>query len=351
MNYPYQDIPIKPKQKGPIEELIDTFKTVSWSFSFPLYLIMLVFSCILLDILTPSVLAWGGAGGSGFVFVSIIPGPVGFPIYGAVFQMWFMFVVVCINICVIKALLDFRSKIDCIKRFTMPDKARGGIETTAKLFFASIFFVYGYFIILELFGVSPSTPDFDSMPIEELIYGVVNAAVNEELVSRVMLIGIPLLFLSAWNIGPRMIQYRKGGMLKAKMKLLIGGGLPLNHVTITLILLSALAFAAAHIYSWDMYKFIPTMISGTFLGYLFVTRGLHTSIIFHFSTNFIFFAAQLWDDNMTLLVIIGLIIMAWMITGSYHFIKFWLGAFKKGKRPGSKRQKPIRSFSQERPYP
>lgn len=329
MSYPNQGIPIIPKQKGPIEELVDIFKTVSWSFSFPLYLIMLVFSCILLDILTPSVLAWGGSGGAGVVFISIIPGPTGFMVDGVFFQIWFMFVVVCINICVIKALLDFYSKIDCIKRFTMPDKARGGIETTAKLFFASIFFVYGYFLILEIFGISPSTPDFDSMPTEQLVYGVVNAAVNEELVSRVMLIGIPLFFMSVWNIGPRMVQYRKDGMLRAKMRLLFGGGLPLNHVTITLIFLSSLAFATAHLYSWDLYKILPTMISGAFMGYLFVTRGLHMSIIFHFSTNFIFFASELWDDNMTILVIVGLIIIIWMITGSYHFIKFWLGVFKR----------------------
>ncbi len=322
-------IPNVGSRKGPFEELVHAFKTISWSLSFPLYLILLAFSCILLDILTPGVLAWGGTGGEGVIFVSIIPVPIGYPIYGVLFQIWFMFVVICINICVIKALLDFYYKIDCRKRFTMPNKAQGGVETTAKLFFASLFFVYGYFLVLELIGISPSTPDFGSMPTEQLVYGVVNAAVNEELIARVMLIGIPLLFMSAWNIGPRIIRYGKGRNSKAKLKLLIGGGLPLNNVTITLIFLSSLAFATAHLYSWDLYKVLPTMISGIFMGYLFVTRGLHTSILFHFSTNFIFFAAELWDDNMVVLVIVSLIIIIWMITGSYYFMKFWLGVFKR----------------------
>ena len=69
----------------------------------------------------------------------------------------------------------------------------------------------------------------------------------------------------------------------------------------------------------------PTLVSGAFLGYLFVTRGLATSIIFHFSTNFIFFSTKFWPDSQIVVVVVGLLLIIWMITGAYFFAKLIRG--------------------------
>ncbi|MCK4757200.1 MAG: CPBP family intramembrane metalloprotease [Thermoplasmata archaeon] len=307
-----------------LSEPIGLFKKLGWGISFLTYLAMLIFSCGLLIYLTPMVLEWMGRGGSSVILVSIVPAPIGFSAGGAFLQLWFMAVVVCVNLAVFSQIYGFFNRGDWGRRFGSPDRADGPLETTAKLLFASFFFVYGYYILLEMAGISPDIPDFYSMPIEELIYSIVNASVNEEIISRVFLIGIPLFFLI-----PRKYRgYSKKLFNIKRLKLLTGGGLTIDYISIILIIMSSIIFALAHVLgSWDMYKFLPTLVSGAFLGYLFVTRGLATSIIFHFSTNFIFFSTEFWPDSQIVVAVVGLMLIVWMITGAYFFVKFLLGLF------------------------
>lgn len=303
---------------GILSEPIAMFKKLGWGVSFPTYLAMLVFSCGLLIYLTPMVLDWIGGGGSSVILVSIVPAPIGFSAGGAFLQLWFMAVVVCVNLAVFSQIYGFFKKEGLGRCFRSPDRAGGSLETTAKLLFASFFFVYGYYILLEMAGISPDIPDFYSMPIEELIYGIVNASVNEEIISRVFLIGIPLFFL----IPRRDRMYSKKFLDLKRLRLLLGGSLNIDYVSVILIIMSSIIFALAHVLgSWDMYKFLPTLVSGIFLGYLFVTRGLATSIIFHFSTNFIFFSTELWPDSQIVVAVVGLMIIIWMIAGAYFFSK------------------------------
>ena len=58
---------------------------------------------------------------------------------------------------------------------------------------------------------------------------------------------------------------------------------PVNTV---LIVISSLIFALAHASSWDYYKVLPTIIAGFAFGYLFVKKGVHTSIILHFAIDY-----------------------------------------------------------------
>ncbi len=305
------------KPKGVFEEMIDTFKNLSWYASFPLYLAMLIFSWILLIYLTPGVLDWGGSGGYGWVSISMIPS-VFWIIEGAYFQLWFMIVISIVTMAILYSLYGVIKDIKG-SRLGPYIKDIGDLDLISRFFFASLFFKFGFFMLLDLAGISPTTPDFDSWPIEQLVFGLVNASVNEELVSRVMLIGIPLMIMHTWNIGPRMIRSREKSEFRAKCKLLLGGNIPINHLSIILIIFSSIVFAAAHIDSWDIYKFLPTLVSGMMLGYLYVKRGLFTSILFHFSTNFIFFSAQLWEGDLTILII-GLTMLLWMVVGGYHMV-------------------------------
>ncbi len=314
--YPY----LNGKPKSLFDEVHDIFKDLSWFSTFPLYLAMLIFSWILLIYQTPEVLDWGGAGGQGGIYITLVPWPMGFYITGISFQIWFIGIVATVTLVIFYGLYDLY-KESKMPNFGPSSKRVSDLDLTARFFFASMFFVYGYYIMLDMLGINPVVPDFGSMPIGQMIFGIVNATINEELISRVMLIGIPLMIMHTWNIGPRIAESKGGNDIKTKIKLLMGGDIPINYATIILIILSSVIFAAAHVIgSWDMYKFLPTLVSGMMLGYLYVKRGLHTSILFHFSTNFIFFSAQLWQGDMTILIITGVTLLLWMIVGGYHML-------------------------------
>ncbi|UCF07943.1 MAG: CPBP family intramembrane metalloprotease, partial [Thermoplasmata archaeon] len=109
----------------------------------------------------------------------------------------------------------------------------------------------------------------------------------EELFFRMSLIGIPLLIIA-------LIQF----LIKAKKKLprphryLLGGGSSFGVLPLVFLLLSSVNFAYAHVQSNPaseaVFHFLPTLLAGLMLGYLFLEKGIHAAIIFHFSVNYMF---------------------------------------------------------------
>ena len=119
--------------------------------------------------------------------------------------------------------------------------------------------------------VSTHTPDFSSLSIWTFIYNLTSAAVWEEIISRIMLIGFPLFIAHA--------ALRK--LRKQKYRYILGGGFKLEKLTVFFILFSAITFGLAHSPGWDYWKVVPTIVSGLALGYLFVVNGIYASILGH----------------------------------------------------------------------
>ncbi|MFP4169508.1 MAG: type II CAAX prenyl endopeptidase Rce1 family protein [Methanomassiliicoccales archaeon] len=173
--------------------------------------------------------------------------------------------------------------------------------------FAVLFFNYAYYLLLGFGGIQPGTPSF-SGELWKQLYSFANASVWEEVITRVLFIGVPLLLVNA-------VQ----GKRRELSSYFLGGGFKLGRPEGFFLLLSSGLFAAAHISSWDAYKVLPTFVAGLGLGYLFLRVGLFAAIILHFSVDYLTIPVALSDQNLAVLLLIGLVILAWLVVGAGYF--------------------------------
>jgi len=152
------------------------------------------------------------------------------------------------------------------------------ILTVGGLFFAVLVLNFIYYLLVESSGVSPNVPDFGSEPLWASTFDFANASVWEEIISRVLLIGIPLLWID--------LLFRRKQLLPP-IRYLVGGKMRFGFIECALILFSATMFGFAHVGGWDIWKVFPSLISGLCFGYLFIRIGLYAAIVFHFAFDFL----------------------------------------------------------------
>lgn len=134
-----------------------------------------------------------------------------------------------------------------------------------------------------------------------------NAAVWEEVISRVAYIGLPIMIAA-------LILRRRDA---PKMLL---GGFGMSKLAIVLIVISALVFGFAHSSGWGFFKVLPTFLSGFLFGYLYVKIGVHASIAMHFVTDYMSVAAAT-----SLTAIVGLMMVIVFCVGFVCLIQILLG--------------------------
>ncbi|MFW5927562.1 MAG: type II CAAX prenyl endopeptidase Rce1 family protein [Thermoplasmatota archaeon] len=207
-----------------------------------------------------------------------------------------------------------------------PDHLKGPIMRVACIFAALLCVTYLYIMGLELLGTSPSTPaGLKESPLWELAYGFTNAAVWEEVVVRVIYIGVPMVFYA-----------KVKGHKNAKKFLLGGFGLKSRFIIILIIFSSAL-FSLAHLASWDIYKIFPTFIAGIGFGYLFAKDGLYSAILLHFVWDYMSIPDKIMDiPNFN--IYFTLIIFFWIVVGVYYSFYFVKHGIEWFSRPEEKEE-------------
>ncbi len=182
------------------------------------------------------------------------------------------------------------------------------------LFLIDISLVILYNIIVILTGVFPAGPgdwDFENW---QLLFLLANASVYEELVTRVLLIGLPLFI-----IGSSSGRYRG-------LRTLIGGTKTFDQPTMVLIVLSSLIFGLAHvIYGWDAFKFPSAFFSGLLFAYLYIEKGLHASIMLHFMIDYfgaILFIGLPQGITLGMMLIEGVLILTAIPIGFYLAVTY-----------------------------
>jgi len=142
----------------------------------------------------------------------------------------------------------------------------------------------------EFNDILPSWSSYPSQFIS-LIFGLINAALYEEIIVRVLLIGAPLLAIGLVK------SLRERKIEKRVIQNLFGYNLarnrPINRIEWVLILSSSIIFGLAHLLSWDIWKVIPAAIVGCFLGYAFIKRGLVLAVILHAAYDYLGFFLML----------------------------------------------------------
>jgi len=316
-----------PVPEDPLKEIFRTVKAILWSTGFIAFLLVLTLSFIIVLAMTPEIQNWINTPAPSaddpsvlglpqeYIFI-IVPFPLLlFTVQGTGFQAWHFlmlaFLVAAFGYSKYTLWKDWLSrKGQFILSLTAPEKAKSSLEGVAKLFMACVFFSTLYFVFLSLISVEMSTPAFDELSRPELIYGLFNASVFEELVSRVLLIGVPIVII--------------GLVMKWQnpLKKIIGGGLDITPITMGLITFSAIFFALAHVGGWDFWKVPQVLITGFALGYAFVRYGLHASILIHFSINLSSSAMEIWPDNLVISALLGMSMIIWIVAGGYFFFDY-----------------------------
>lgn len=259
-----------------------------------------------------------------------------FPIQGVTVAIYFLTLVTALflsfGLIVVKDGWEAKALyIRSFKEMNIPDSLNSFI-LIPKLFLAVLFFEVSYILILHLLGIEITAPDIESEPLWSLTFGLVNASVYEELITRVLLIGLPLFLFH--NIH-RCSQTSKEQ--KPFLRYIVGGDFEIEETALFLILFSSIIFGFAHLHSWDIYKVLPTVIAGIAFGYLFLRKGLFASIIFHFAFDYLAMAPIMIDrgvikipDEILSIALLGFfsVLITWSIAGFYYFIVFGRRAIK-----------------------
>jgi membrane protease YdiL (CAAX protease family) len=233
-----------------------------------------------------------------------------FVLEGGAQLMWAAEVIIILA-CVAYAVIKFIKAV-------LPSQGKlkkGAVENTA-IFWISIslcvMLVISFIValILLMTGNDQTSPDFGSK-IEQMFL-LADAAVWEELVTRVAFIGVPMTIIS-------LIVTKKKESLKC-----LFGGFGVSGVAVILMIISGAIFGIAHYSGWDgqAWKVLTAGIMGFFLGYVFVRFGLYASILLHFINNYLSSFEWMGAEGAFILIFL-LLILAGFIALVYIAYRVW----------------------------
>jgi hypothetical protein len=321
--------------------------SVFWSIALVLFFVLLAADMATLAYASGLVVNGSLAGGPRFIDLYVLaPYPVGFSVDApaAVFVAYFLFLVVAIVASYVwYGYKDGRATVQAFRRpiaeLRPRLESRSGFLTTGQVFLAVLAFQAIYLFALFLAGYEPFVPEFPgNIPEWYIYYALANASVYEELVTRLLFVGIPLaagaLLVRPPPAGPRVAAWRH----------LFGGTITrdsprgLVSFAVFLVFASAVVFGLAHVPAWGWWKFPPTFVAGIALGYVFVRCGLLAAIMFHFATDYLGAMAILTADSLGAQILLGLFLLVLIAFGllfigwytvyaarlSAHLVRLWL---------------------------
>jgi hypothetical protein len=295
-----------------------------WLFTIVSFIGLLISFFIALLVVSISVVPVILTGGIQITLFLITPIPIGFlTLTGYSYLAWFVFIFIAIILSVLwlflKSTKDTWASIrkplgDLKSRFA----SRSTISMIAQLFAAILFFDLVYLLVISLLGATPATQLAGSYDQWEFMFLLANASVYEEIITRILFIGLPLLLMAIASNVP----------LKRKTihRYFLGGGFELNRTTMILLTFSSFMFAAAHILSWDIYKVPPTFMAGMALGYLYLKKGIFASILLHFSFNYFVVLGMLIEDNLVAYAFLSILLFMLTIAGAFFFSHYAIRA-------------------------
>ena len=235
-----------------------------------------------------------------------------FRLEGIELQIYWVFVTIVILACVAIAIWKFIDALRAPKSIGNPDVIEKTAICWAGILISAMMFINVVAVLIHLWFVGePTSPDFGS-PVETMFY-VAEAAFWEEIITRVLYIGVPMMIIS-------LIVTKKKESLRCLL-----GGFGMSTAAVILIVLSAAIFGMAHYSGWDdqVWKVLTAGIMGGFLGYVFVRFGLYASILLHFITNYLSSFDWMGAGEVGFFVSLALIIIGGLFSCGYLVYRIW----------------------------
>jgi hypothetical protein len=225
-------------------------------------------------------------------------------------SIYFLFLVVAIVASFVWMLKKSLHKFAHELTFQIHDEGHSPLYMIATLFFAVISFNIIFYVLIGLSGTTPSVPS-EGADLWQILFSYAQASVWEEIITRVLLLGVPLLLVA--------IAMNK---VKDPKHYILGGGFQFGKVELALLLFSSVMFGLAHSFNWDLYKVIPAFLAGLAMGYLFLKFGLYAAIMFHFFTDYLSISISVWPNNVGLETGLGLLILIFVAVGVIYFVHY-----------------------------
>ena len=238
-------------------------------------------------------------------------------ISGVILEAWYLLLVVAI---VVSAIWLFTRSW---RKFSAELTGKGTARDHSPLFdlcglMFAIFFINSVIVLLMLAGGSDPTAPSEDAEDWELLFLLANASVWEELIVRVLLIGVPLLII---------------GLVRSRsdmnpLRYLVGGRIDIGWVEAVIILASAAVFGMAHYWGWGAWKVFPSGLAGVAFGYMYLRHGLAASIMLHFAFDYLSLPITIYDVSIGAQLVFGLATLAWLAAGSVFAIYYATRTFE-----------------------
>ncbi|MDR1405421.1 MAG: CPBP family intramembrane metalloprotease [Candidatus Methanoplasma sp.] len=209
-------------------------------------------------------------------FILIVPFPQNvFSLSGPMLQIYWITIAAVVILCAVYSMYRF------IKTAVHPKAASEHDTPENTAFFwitvslsAMIFINFAVVLITSLLGYETSVPSLGDKT--EQMFLLADAAVWEEIITRLLYIGVPMTLIS-------LAVTRKAKSLKC-----LFGGFGMSLTAVALIVISGTVFGLAHYPGWgeQTWKVLTAGIMGAFLGYIFVRFGIYATILLHFINNY-----------------------------------------------------------------
>lgn len=206
------------------------------------------------------------------------------------------------------------SRKEFVRELRFQPTPHSSLYAIGTIFMAVLAMNAAYYLTIGLFGVIPSTGGTGSSELWELLYSLVRASVWEEVICRILFIGLPLAAVYAYK-----------GKAAPYRRFLFGGKFEFGLWEKVFLIFSSALFALAHVFSWDLYKVPPTFLAGLALGYLFLRYGVYASIMLHFFIDYLSMPMEVWPGDGTDLAL-GLFLLVTMIVGAIYLVYYTVRA-------------------------
>jgi len=226
--------------------------------------------------------------------------------------IWYLFLVVVISSCMLiflyRGLPAYFNKISKEPLSYKTNEIQELAEIYSMLLFLNVIIV----LIMHIFAVKTPTIGIEKIPLYSQMLQLLHASVYEEIVTRLVFLGIPVYI---WHL---LASTQRDGE-KLKIWRIFGGGYEFGVPELTFTLVSATIFGIAHTPAWGWWKFFPTFIAGIAMAYLYLKYGIHMTILLHFTTDFMTIPMAM---NTKVYMVFGLMFMLLIILGIVFTISY-----------------------------
>jgi len=222
-------------------------------------------------------------------------------------------------------------------------RSRSAWLAVAQVWMAVTFFQVALIYLITLAGIEPTSPIQPPTPQTAwvLLFELANAGVYEEIIFRLLLIGLPM---ALGSIVLRIMEVNRGATgngpgsagryIAGAWRYLIGGVLRRDSPKEALVagwaflFASSAIFGLAHAPGWGYWKVVPSMVAGLGFGYLFLRHGVGAAILAHFVNDYALSLTYEGIGGVALEVLISLLFIGLAIAGAGFLVWYAMDAWR-----------------------